>query len=191
MKKIRFLIIILLISFLQSCKKEKISDIYNKCYSENVTVNGKSIKHFIKGFEEELIKSNLLKDSTGKSYRDFFFELSNYDYIYLNSEYSFSDSIRGAEFDKVLSCPKKIRNHKDFESSIFGRLEQYMKNNNGNHEGFFESQPVKSTFNEKTFEYDYIKHKLFNVIKVYDKNKNVQGKVLCKSENCPKRKETL
>lgn len=191
MKNISFLILVLLISFLQSCKKEKISEIYNKCYSENVTVNGNSIKHYIKNFEKELIKDNLLKDSTGESYRDFFFELSNYDYIYLNSKYSFSDSINGIEFGEVLNCPKEIRNHKDFDSSIFGKLVIYMKNNNGNHEGFFESQPIDSIFNENTFEYDYFKIKLFSLIKVYDINNFQGGAVLCKTDNCPERKETL
>jgi len=178
-------------NFLQSCKKEKISDIYNKCYSENVSVNGKSIKYYIKGFEKELIKSKLLKDSTGKSYKDFFFELSDYDYIYLNTEYSFLDSISGLEFNDAINCAKKIKDHKDFDKSIFGRMGSYMKNNNGNHEGFFKSQPIDSIFNESTFEYDYIKHKLFGTIKVYDKNKIYGRNILCKTEDCPKRKATL
>mgnify|MGYP001804201647 CR=1 FL=1 len=193
MKKEAYLIISLILILFFSCQNEKIADIYNKCYSENVTVDGKSIRLYIKGFENELIKSRLLKDSTGQSYRDFFFELSdnNYDYIYLENQYSFLDSINGLEFDGVLDCPLAIKSHKDFENSIFGRLTNYMKENNGNHEGFFKSQEIDSIFNEKTFEYDFIKHKLFNILKVYDKSKNHEGKILCKTEDCPERKEIL
>lgn len=191
MKRIFYIIIFFIISLLYSCQDENISKIYNKCYSEEVTVNGISIKHYIKGFEKELIRSKLLKDSTAKSYKDFFYEISNYDYIVLESKYSFLDSIKGLEYDGVLNCSKKIAFHKDYTKTIFGKLGNYMKKNNGNHEGFFESQPIDSIFNEKTFEFDFIKHKLFNVIKVYDKNKYESGSILCNLENCPKRKATL
>lgn len=61
-----------------------------------------------------------------------------------------------------------------------------MTENGGNLEGYFESQPIDSIFNENTFKFDYIKHKLFNIIKVYDKTKNPKGKVLYKKENYPK-----
>src|SRR5690606_38330998 len=191
MKKPSYLILFLAIVSIYSCKNENIAEIYNKCYSEEVTVNGISIKHYIKGFESELINSKLLKDSTGESYREFFFEMSNYDYVVLENKYSFLDSIKGLEYDGVMKCPIKIASHKDISNSIFGKLGKYMEENNGNHEGFFESQPIDSIFNEKTFEYDYIKHKLFNVIKVYDINTFQGGSVLCKTDNCPKRKETL
>ncbi|WP_322550940.1 hypothetical protein [Flavobacterium psychraquaticum] len=191
MKKITSIIIFFIISSFYSCQENNITEIYNKCYSEEVTVDGISIKHYIKGFEAELIKSKLLKDSTGKSYNDFFYELSNYDYIVLETKYSFLDSVKGLEFDGVLDCPLKISSHKDYPTTIFGKLGRYMKGNNGNHDGFFEAQPIDSIFNEKTFEFDYIKHKLFNVIKVYDKSKYESGTILCKTENCPERKITL
>jgi hypothetical protein len=191
MKKNSYLIMFLIISSFFSCQEKDIAELYNQCYSEEVTVDGISIKHYIKGFEAELIKSKLLKDSTGKSYRDFCFELSNYDYIVLETKYSFLDSIKGLEYDGVLNCPKKIADHKDYPNTIFGKLGKYMKENNGNHEGFFKSQPIDSIFNEKTFEFDYIKHKFFNMIKVYDKNKYESGTILCNTENCPERKITL
>ncbi len=191
MKKKSYLILFLIITSIYGCQNESIAELYNKCYAEEVTVNGISIKHYISGFESELIKSKLLKDSTGESYKDFFYEMSNYDYIVLDNKYSFLDSISGLEYDGVMKCPKKIASHKDISNSIFGKLGKYMKENNGNHEGFFESQPIDSIFNEKTFEYDYIKHKLFNVIKVYDENNYRSGAILCKTDNCPKRKETL
>lgn len=187
-KTLSFFILLVLLFFFQSCKEEKIATIYNKCYAENGTVNEKSIKYYIKGFEKELIESNLLKDSTGESYNEFFFEMDNFDYIHLKTNYSFQDSIKGVEFEEALSCVKKISLHNDFDNSLFGKLAKYMKKNNGNHEGFFESQPVDSIFNPKTFEYDFIKHRLFLGIQVYDKNKNHEGKVLCKIENCPKTK---
>lgn len=191
MKKHTSIIIFFIISSFYGCQEKNITEIYNKCYSEEVTVDGISIKHYIKGFEAELIKSKLLKDSTGKSYKDFFYELSNYDYVVLETKYSFLDSIKGLEFDGVLDCPLKISSHKDYPTTIFGKLGKHMKENNGNHDGFFESQPIDSIFNEKTFEFDYIKHKLFNVIKVYDKSKYENGTILCKTENCPVRKITL
>ena len=175
----------LIISLILSCQEKDIAELYNKCYSEEVTVDGISIKHYIKGFEAVLIKSKLLKDSSGKSYKDLFYELSNYDYVVLETQYSFLDSIQGMKYDGVLDCPKKISNHKDYQNTIFGKLGKYMKENNGNYEGFFESQPIDSIFNEKTFEFDYIKHKFFNVIKVYNKNKYENGSILCNLENCP------
>ena len=51
MKKPSYLILFLAIVTIYSCKIENIAEIYNKCYSEEVTVNGISIKHYIKGFE--------------------------------------------------------------------------------------------------------------------------------------------
>ena len=191
MKKTAFLTLVLTIVSFYSCKEENITDIYNECYSKEVTVHGVSIKHYLKGFEAELIRSNLLEDSTGKSYRDFFNEIMHYDYIVLENKYSFLDSIKGLEYDGVMKCPLKISLHKDISNSIFGKLGKYMEENNGKHEGFFDSQPIDSIFNEQTFEYDYIKHKLFNVIKVYEKSTFRGGAMLCKIDNCPERKDTL
>lgn len=170
-------------------QNKSISEIYNECYSKNVTVKDKSIKHFIRGFEKILIENRLLKDSTGSSYRDFLFEFSDYDYIDLKYKYSFLDSTQGLEYNELLNCSKKIKSHRDFKSSIFGKLADYMLKNDGNHEGYFESQPIDSIFNEKTFEFDHIKHKLFGVIKVYDGNKSQKEKVLYRKENYPKRAE--
>ena len=172
-------------------RNKNIYEIYNDCYAENVTVNKKSIRHYIKGFENSLIENKLLKDSTGKSYKDFFHEITDYDYIDMKSKYSFLDSLNGLEYDGVLDCPLAIRKHKDFDTSIFGKLKKYMTENGGNHEGYFESQPIDSIFNENTFKFDYIKHKLFNIIKVYDKTKNQKGKILYRKENYPKSVELI
>jgi len=191
MNKKCYLVLFLTVASIYSCQQGNIEELYNTCYAQEVTVNGVSIKHYIDGFESELIKSKLLKDATGESYRDFFYEMSNYEYIVLNHRYSFLDSINGVEYDDVMKCPKKIANHKDISNSIFGKLAKHMKENNGDHTGFFESQETDSIFNERTFEYDYFKHKLFNIIKVYDKSKNQKGRILCKIEKCPEQKETL
>jgi hypothetical protein len=191
MKKFKYLILFFICSSFYNCQHKNISALYNKCYSEEVTVNGISIKHYIKGFEAELINSKLLKDSTAKSYKDFFYEVSNADYIVLENKYMFLDSINGLEYDGVLECAKKIASHEDYNNTILGKLGKYMNENNGNHQSFFESQPIDSIFNESTFEFDYIKHKFFSAIKIYDDNKYKVGIVLCKLENCPQPKTTL
>ena len=181
----RYLILTYFFVTLFSCEERKISDVYNECYSKEVKVNGVSIKKYLQEFENELINSNLLKDSSGKSYKEFFYELMTYDYIVLENKYSFLDSIKSVNFRDIMKCPLEISFHTDFEKSIFGKLSHYMKENDGDHLGFFKSEPMESIFNEKTFEYDYIKHKLFNIIKVYDKSKYRSGAVLCKLDNCP------
>lgn len=191
MKKINYLILVFICFSFYKCQQKNISALHNKCYSEKVTIDGTSIKNYIKDFETELINSKLLKDSTAKSYKDFFYEVSNADYIVLENKYMFLDSINGLEYDDVLDCAKKIASHEDYNNTIFGKLGKYMNENNGNHQGFFESQPIDSIFNESTFEFDYIKLKFFSAIKIYDDNKYKVGIVLCKLENCPKPKTTL
>ena len=188
--KCAILILTLLLSFI-SCKEKSISEVYNNCYKKEMTVKGVSIKHFLKGFEKELIKSNLLKDSTGKSYKELFFELKDYECIVLENKYSFLDSINGLEFNNISVCAEKIANHPDYPNSIFGKLNKYMEANNGDYEGFFESEPIEVIFNEDTFEFDFIKHKLFNTIKVYDTLFYEGGQILCKTKNCPERKALL
>lgn len=190
MKKSYLIVYVLIISIF-GCQKQHISDTYNDCYAKEVTVNGVSIKKYINDFESELIRSKLLKDSSGESYKEFFNEMLNYDYIVLENEYSFIDSITGVKFDGITKCPLAIANHNDFSNSIFGKLSEYMNENNGNHQGFFESKPIDSIFTKKAFEYDYIKHQIFSTLKVYNKDNYKNGAVLCKIDDCPKREESL
>ncbi len=190
MKK-SYLIAYVLIISISGCQKQHISEVYNDCYAKEVTVNGISIKKYINDFESELIRSKLLKDSSGESYKEFFNEMLDYDYIVLENEYSFTDSITGVKFDGIMKCPIVIANYNDFSNSIFGKLAEYMNENNGDHRGFFESQPIDSIFTKEAFEYDYIKHQIFITIKVYSKDSYENGAVLCKIENCPEREETL
>lgn len=185
MKKSIYIILVLLII---SCKqkKENIYDIYNKCYSETAVDTEKSISHYIKSFEKELIKNNYLKDSTSESYYRLFNKLKEYEYIDLKTNYNFKDSIMFIKYNGTLECASEIKDHSDFEKSIFGKLGKFMLQNNGNHNGFFQSQHIDSIFNEKTFKFDYIKQKMFASIKLYNGQEYINGKILFNKDNYPK-----
>ena len=193
MKKIYTILFLILISCSKNNETNNIYDTYNDCYAQNFTIKNKSIKYYIKQYEDILIENNLLKDSTANSYVDFLFEFSNYDFIDLKTRYSFLDSIEGLRFGKdALNCVNKISNHKDFKKGIWGRYLNYVKTNslelNKNTTlEFLSSQPIDSIFNEDTFKYDFFKHKIFNIIPVYD---GIQkGKILYKKGNYPIRAE--
>ena len=65
---------------------------------------------------------------------------------------------KGSGSDMELSAKSEQLIRKKALEQIFGKLKKYMTENGGNHEGYFESQPIDSIFNENTFKFDYIKH---------------------------------
>ena len=192
------LISILFISCNGSKKKienRSIHQVYNKCYSENLKVEETSIKYYLKEFENILIKNKLLIDSTSQSYKKFINEYSNYNYIDLKESYSFLDKINGLDFgDYYSNCVNEIREHEHFRTSIWGKLDNYflqneLEVNKENTIQFLQSQPFDTIFNERTFEFDFFKHKLFNVIKVSSGNESEIESTLYKKSNYSKRAE--
>lgn len=195
MKKLYAILFLILFSCSKKNKTTNIYDTYNECYAQNFIVKNKSIRYYLKQYEKILIENKLLKDSTANSYVNFLLEFSNYDFIDLKQRYSFLDSIKGLKFGKdALNCVNKISTHKDFKKGFWGKYLNYIKANSLqlNEErtlSFLTSQPTDSIFNEDTFKYDFFKHKLFNIIPVYDGSK--KGKVLYKRNNYPDRADIL
>lgn len=126
MKQIALIILIYFnVSFIFS-QEIKAETIYQKCVYNSLSDKGTLLKKYTKEFENVLIKSNVLKDSTSKAYFELFKALGTNKWKNFNYNYSYIDSInKTASYKTILGnsdCKEVMRNFKDFKKSKFFKM---------------------------------------------------------------------
>jgi len=161
MKQVSIAIIFIFnVSFIFS-QEIKVETVYQECVYNSLNDKGVLLKKYTKEFENHLIKSKVLKDSTSKAYFDLFKILGDKKWKKFKYNYSYIDSINKIAGYKTVNdnkgCAKEMRNHKNFKKSKFFKMKSI----------FFEEHETIETvlkkmsfyLEEQDFELDYYKYR--------------------------------
>ena len=153
-------------------QEKKIEDVFQECMYNTLPDKGKKLKKYSKDYEAYLISVNLLKDSTGTSYKEllqFLKKPKNANNLRL-LKYSYIDSLLsyGKEMKELFSnseCLKEIIMRDDFDVYI-RKAEKFTPNMAHDVDNFFVN--VDSLFTEKDLELPYYKQKFLALFSIYN-----------------------
>ncbi|MGG8496894.1 hypothetical protein ACQY1Q_10785 [Tenacibaculum sp. TC6] len=153
-------------------QEKKVEDIFQECIYNTLPDKGKKLKKYSKDYEAYLISVNLLKDSTGISYKEllqFLKKPKNANKLRL-LKYSYIDSLLsyGKEMKELFSnseCLKEIILRDDFDVYI-RKAEKITPNMAHDVDNFFVN--VDSLFTEKDLELPYYKQKFLALFSIYN-----------------------
>jgi len=187
MKKV-FIILILIFSCKPKIDNRNIDIIYNECYNNSVTVNGKPISFYRNQYENILIRNNVMKDNSPKSYFELYNILSEYEYIDINSNYVFKDSIKNMNVVDISKCIPLIKDKIEYKKSIFNNIIKEIITENGNVKSEIDYEKFTTLINQESFEYDYFKEIVLKLIKPYSfkTENNIGIKIKFFENNFPK-----
>lgn len=142
----------------------KVEDIYQKCIYNSLNDKGVKLKKYTKDFENHLIRSNILKDSTSKSYFELFKTLGSDKWKSYKYNYSYIDSINKiASYRKVnlnTKCADELKKHKYFENSkIFKMRQIFLKKEQKSVEEAIKE--MSDFLEENDFKLDFYKYRTF------------------------------
>jgi hypothetical protein len=156
--------------------KYKIEKELEKCYFSSFSDNGLQAKVYMKEFESILIQYKTLKNSSDKEYYNLFTKMIMQERIFMNSNYSFSDSLGNISNDKFIKysfdCINVLKNKSEFETSITNRIRQSLRRDEFiNTDSTFISNKLKDVYPKDYFKLDLHKLKFMVLLDVYSEKK--------------------
>jgi len=126
MKQISLVIILFFNSSLLFSQEIKSEKIYQDCLYDSLKDKAVILKKYTKEFENHLIASKILKDSTPKAYFNLFKLLGDRKWRQFRYNYSYIDSINKITNYKTLNgdstCIIAMREHKNFKQSKISKI---------------------------------------------------------------------
>lgn len=160
--------ILLSVFLLNSCKpkNERIENRLMKCKYLSFQDNGKQLKELLSDYESHLIKTGVLLDITGKSYKNTINKIANGIEIKNKPPYSFIKMLNGIEKStnsKSNDCLQSIDSSK-YDVITFNKLQKTMKsiiNTSNNLKAELLANGISEVLSEKDFEFDFYKMRAF------------------------------
>jgi hypothetical protein len=111
--------LIAIVILLNSFKSVSIEDRYENCVYKSLLNNGGQHKRFITVFEDPLIRSMILENSSASSYLSLYKPIANKTSYPTNYSYSYIDSINSIERYKIIpvnkDCYKSVSSRKTLQ----------------------------------------------------------------------------
>tara|TARA_R110000868_G_C10905294_1_gene764581 strand:+ start:1346 stop:1879 length:534 start_codon:yes stop_codon:yes gene_type:complete len=165
---IKALLVVTIFCSIFSCSKEKrIEEIYQECLYNSLSDKGEALKRFSQGFEKHLIKIKILKDSTPESYYNIYKSIANGKRYPSYYKYSYIDSINKIERYKInpsnKKCLEDITDLEEFKKSKLYKINKVALpiSEKGSYDFSKMVASILPIMEEKDFELDYYKHKVY------------------------------
>jgi len=169
--------------WLTNCQSqtERVETKIFNCINQSFPNNGNDFNKTILQFENELIEQHILKDRTGKSYREIYKQIYSETEIEFKPSKVFTDSIRSVNkyyFQIFLDCEGKYMNTENYINSKTNKLKTALEslNKSGKFEPKIIAKVILSNLDNNDFELDYYKFRTIQIVNFINVSFNTNNK---------------
>ena len=180
MSKLNLMAFIICLLMVTSCSPEKVrvEEVIMECIYKSYDDNGRAFKKAIQGYETLLVEQNIIKDKTGKSYKETLMALAQ-DNNFKNrpsiSFNSFIGDIGSLDSESYLECQKTLIDTSNYDSSRFTIInkvvEKHMTSSDLNINLILSD--IGTSLTEEDFDFDYYKIQTFKILDLFELDKGL------------------
>jgi hypothetical protein len=157
------IIILFQVILINSCKSVEIEDKYQDCVYQSLRDKGLTYKRFMKGFENHLIKLNILENREPSGYYSLYKSIANKTTYPINYKYSYIDSLNSIEKYKIIPFNKSCYKSISAENSKMNVIKETIteKHKKQSIDLYTMMKANLTVLEEDDFKLDYYKHRAF------------------------------
>lgn len=180
MSKLNLIAFIICLLMVTSCSPEKVrvEEVIMECIYKSYNDNGRALKKAIQDYETLLVEQNIIKDKTGKSYKETLMALAK-DNNFKNrpsiSFNSFIGDIGSLDSERYVVCQKTLIDTSNYDSARLNKINQVVKKHMTSSDLNINLilSDINNFLSEEDFDFDYYKFQTFRILDLFELDKGL------------------